>query len=608
MGRDTADLLTLRIILWGLLRKLPRLLSILKSMRELGELSSDNKISLGYYLERNADAHPDNPAILFEDDRYTHKEFNEWVNRYANYLLSLGVKKGEVISAFLENRPEILFLIGAVSKIGAIVSLINPHQRGPSLIHSFTVTPSEHFVIGEERVEAFEAIRDDLKPGMKTKQYFLKDRGMCSAPDGYSDWHKAAETSSAANPPTTADITMEDAFAYLFTSGTTGLPKAAITQHGRWVTPLKTFGQAMLQLTPEDTLYIPLPFYHGTAMYVGWPTAAAGGAAIAMRRKFSTSNFWKDVKKFNATAFVYIGELCRYLMLQPDSPVDSKNTIRKIVGNGLRPDIWKAFKSRFGISEVYEFYGASEGNIAFVNLLNLDCTVGYCPMVYAIVKYDMDNDAPVKNDEGFLQTVGKGEAGLLISQISEEMPFIGYTDAVETENKILRDVFEAGDAWFDTGDLLRDIGYKHGQFVDRIGDTFRWKGENVSTTQVEAILNDLDHITESNVYGVSIPGTDGRAGMAAIITDKDAAPMDLDTLIPALTERLPAYALPVFLRFKEEFETTDTLKLKKAALKKEAFDPNRISDPLYARLPGESSYTLLTKDLYADIIVQKYSF
>jgi citronellyl-CoA synthetase len=608
MAKDSAHLLSFRIILWALFRKLPKLSSIAKSLRELRELSSDAKMSVGFYLERNADAYPDSSAILFEDDRYTHREFNEWVNRYAHYLLSLGVQKGDVICAFLENRPEILFLLGAVSKIGAIVSLINPHQRGPSLIHSFTVTPSNHFIIGEERIEAFETIKHDLKLGKHTKQCFLKDRGAAPTPDGYIDWQKEALASKATNPPTTADISMEDAFAYLFTSGTTGLPKAAITQHGRWVTPLKTFGQAMLQLTSEDTIYIPLPFYHGTAMYVGWPTAASGGAAIAMRRKFSTSNFWKDVKKFNATAFVYIGELCRYLILEPELPEDSKNTIRKIVGNGLRPDIWKAFKSRFGISEVYEFYGASEGNIAFANFLNLECTVGFCPMPYAIITYDMDNDAAVKNDDGFLQRVEKGEAGLLIGQITEEVPFVGYTDVQETEKKILRNVFEVGDAWFDTGDLMRDIGFKHGQFVDRIGDTFRWKGENVSTTQVEAILNDLDHITESNVYGVSIPGTDGRAGMAAIIRDSKAAPMNLDTLIPTLSERLPAYALPVFLRVKEEFETTDTLKLKKATLRKEAFDPNHIPDPLYVRLPGTSTYIPLTKDLHADIIAQKYSF
>ena len=607
MGKDDKCLLALRTILLGLLRNLPKMSGILKSLRELSDISSDTKISLGYYLEKNADAYPNRSAILFEDDRYTHQEFNEWVNRYANALLSLGIQKGEVVCAFLENRPEILFLIGAVSKIGAIVSLINPHQRGPSLIHSFTVTPSDHFIIGEERIEAFEAVRDDLKPGKAAKQYFLKDRGLNPAPAGYIDWQQETEASSATNPPTTPDITMDDPFAYLFTSGTTGLPKAAITLHGRWVLPLKTFGEAMLRLTAKDTIYIPLPFYHGTAMYVGWPTAAAGGAAVAMRRKFSTSNFWKDVKKFNATAFVYIGELCRYLMLQPEDIMDSENTIEKIVGNGLRPDIWKAFKSRFAISEIYEFYGASEGNIAFANILNLDCTVGYCPTVYAIVEYDMGNGVPVRNDEGFLQAVRKGEAGLLISRISEETPFVGYTDDGETENKILRDVFETGDAWFDTGDLLRDIGYKHAQFVDRLGDTFRWKGENVSTTQVEAILNDLDPITESNVFGVSIPGVDGRAGMAAIVTDRDAQ-MDLESLISSLRERLPAYALPVFLRFKEEFETTDTLKLKKAVLKKEAFDPYRMSDPLYVRLPGERSYTPLTKHLYTEIMEGKYSF
>jgi citronellyl-CoA synthetase len=371
---------------------------------------------------------------------------------------------------------------------------------------------------------------------------------------------------------------------------------------------MMAFGKMMFNLSPKDTMYIPLPFYHGTALYVGWPTASAGGAAVAIRRRFSASNFWKDVDKFDATAFTYIGELCRYLIHQPPGPNDKKNTIKKIVGNGLRPEIWKEFKSRFGIKEVYEFYGATEGNIAFGNLLNLNCTVGLCATPYAIVKYDLDNDEPIRDENGFLQRVEKGEAGLLIGHISDKTPFDGYTDKQATEKKIVRDAFEKGDTWFDTGDLLRDIGFKHAQFVDRLGDTFRWKGENVSTTEVEAVLNSHDQVLESNVFGVAIPGTDGRAGMAAIITDKDAAEFDLAGLYDVLNQGLPTYAVPHFVRFKTEFDTTDTFKLKKSELKKEAYDPNGFKDPVFARLPGQATFMPLTVELYQEIIDGKHRF
>jgi citronellyl-CoA synthetase len=601
-------LLTFRELLPGivfLLRKLPRILGPLK---KANSLSFDDHLSLGTFLEHNAEVHPDERAILFEDQCHTHREFNETVNRYANHLLALGVKKGEAIVAFLENRPEILFLIGAVSKIGAIVSLINPNQRGPVLLHSMNVTPSRLLIIGEELVDAFEAIKGELELGSDVKTYFLPDRGLNPVPAGYVDWQLGTRDADSSNPSTTGEIKLGNPFAYLFTSGTTGMPKAAITLHYRWVLPLHWFGKVMLDLGPKDTIYIPLPFYHGTAMYVGWPAAAAGGAAVAMRRRFSASNFGKDVRKFNATAFVYIGELCRYLMLQPKSPEDRENSIEKIVGNGLRPDIWKDFKRRFDISEIYEFYGSSEGNLAFANLLNLDQTVGVCPMSHAIVKYDVDAGEPVRNENGFLQKVGRGESGLLLGGISSKAPFSGYTDKRATEKKIIRNAFEEGDAWYDTGDLLRDVGFGHAQFVDRLGDTFRWKGENVSTTEVEAVIDSFDQVSESSVYGVIIPGTEGRAGMASLIVAKGVENFDFKGLLDAMREGLPSYAVPVFIRLRTEFETTETLKIKKSESKKEGCDPNKVSDPLYVLPPGNSSYVPLTRTLYEEIVDGKHRF
>jgi citronellyl-CoA synthetase len=601
-------ILAFREILPGIGSLLPKLPGIIEPLRKAARLSLDDRLSLGTFLERNAENHPDERAILFEDQCHTHREFNETVNRYAHHLLSLGVKKGEAIIAFLENRPEILFLIGAVSKIGAIVSLINPSQRGPVLLHSMNVTPSRLLVIGEELVDAFEDIRDEIQLGSDVGVYFLGDRGLKPAPDGYVDWQLETKDADPGNPSTTAEIRMGDPFAYLFTSGTTGMPKAAVTLHYRWVLPLHWFGKVMLRLGVQDTLYIPLPFYHATAMYVGWPSAAAGGAAVAMRRRFSASNFWKDVQKFDATAFVYIGELCRYLMQQPEDPRDPDNSIRKIVGNGLRPDIWMDFKNRFDISEIYEFYGSSEGNLAFANMLNLDQTVGLCPLPHAIVKYDVDAGEPIRGENGFLQKVARGESGLLLGRIGRRSPFFGYTDKEATEKKIVRNGFEEGDAWYDTGDLLRDIGFGHAQFVDRLGDTFRWKGENVSTTEVEAVVNSFAQVSQSSVYGVAIPGTDGRAGMASVIVESEVADFDFDGLLGVAREGLPSYALPLFIRLSTELETTETLKIRKSECKKDGFDPARVADPLYVLLPGSSSYAPMTQALYEEIVDGKHRF
>ena len=606
--KDESKILRFGEFLPSILRYIPKIPSTIKAVKEAKKMSTDAKMSLGVIFEENAVKYPDVPAIKFEDAVYTHREFNQIVNRYAHFMLSLGIQKGETVIAFLENRPEILFLIGAVAKIGAVVSLINPNQRGPVLLHSVGLAPSKHLIIGEELVAAFEEVKNELNLGDDAGLYWLQDTGAGSIPDGYKDWNELTKDSDTQNPSTTADRIMEDPFAYLFTSGTTGMPKAAITLQGKWITTYMTFGKIMMRPTPKDTVYIPLPFYHGTAMYVGWPSASAGGAAVALRRKFSASQFWNDVKKFQATGFIYIGELCRYLMQQPAKPEDRQNTVKKIIGNGLRIDAWKEFKARFDIPNIYEFYGASEGNIAFINMLNLDCTVGVCLLPYAIVKYDIETESPIRDGNGFMQRVETGEAGLLLGEITDETPFVGYTDEEETEKKILRDVFEKGDAWFDTGDLLRDIGFKHAQFVDRLGDTFRWKGENVSTIEVERAVNSFEQISQSAVYGVNIPETNGRAGMAAIVAFESPEKFNLDGFYASLSSQLPAYAIPALIRFKSEFDMTETMKLKKADLKKEGFDLNQVSDPLYVCLPGTQSYTPLTEEIFRDIMKGDYRF
>ncbi len=600
--------LKFRDLLPGLLSNMPRLPSLLKVGKEMLSISMDNFNSMGQIIERNAENYPDKNALLYENLKFTHKELNDAINRFANYFQSIGMKKGDVAIILLENRPELVMLIGALSKLGAIASLINPNQRGKVLCHSVNLTRGKVFVVGDEMLSPFEEIREELALTEEDRVYFLPDGSDKSAPDGYLDLTREIQNGSISNPSITSQMKMSDPFAYVFTSGTTGMPKASVQINFRWVGAGNWFGRFNMALTAEDTMYIPLPLYHTNGLNVAWGGAAGTGAAIAICRKFSAGNFWKDTRKFNNSCFVYIGEICRYLMNQPPLAGDRDNPIQKIVGNGLRPDIWKQFKDRFGIPYVYELYGAAEGNMIFTNLLNIDCCVGLCLTPFTIVKYDIDADRPVRGKNGFMEKVERGQAGLLIGEITKRSPFIGYTRKKETEKKILRDVFKKGDEWFNTGDLIRDIGFKHAQFVDRLGDTFRWKGENVSTTEVEEIVNQVEGVAGCTVYGVAIPGTDGRAGMVSILTDTMKDDLDKKKLSENLKKQLPSYAVPIFVRMKTDFQTTATHKIKKTDLKKEGFNPETVSDPLYVMLPGEKKYRELTNEIYKNIFDGNYRF
>jgi acyl-CoA synthetase (AMP-forming)/AMP-acid ligase II len=586
-----------------------RLPAILSTRRRVANVGVENRESWGSMLEENAAKFPDRPAIKSQEACLSYRQYNEAVNRIANYFISKGLQKGDVACIFLENRPELLIVYSAMAKIGAVNSMINNNLRGDSLKHCLTLHPAKIYIVGEEVIDAFQEVIEDLALRADQKLYYLADRGQKPAPDGFSDLDACAEDIAADNPATTGAVTPADTIAYVFTSGTTGgMPKAAVIKHGRLVRGRYFNGKVVLNLKPTDTMYVPLPFFHTNALALSWPTVFANGSAVAIRRKFSVSNFWSDVRKYDATAWCYIGELCRYLMNQPPRPDDRENPLTKIIGNGLRPDIWQDFKNRFGISKVYEIYGAAESNLYFVNLLNLDGTVGRCSLPYAIVKYDVDEDTAIRDGNGFMQKIDVGETGLLLGEISEANPFVGYTSKQATESKILRDVFQKGDVWFNTGDLMRGIGYGHVQFVDRTGDTFRWKGENVSTTEVEAVANTLPQVSLSSVYGVKMPGGDGRAGMIAIIPECRIEDFDLKELGEHFKRALPSYAIPKFLRLNKNLECTATHKIKKVELKKDGYDLARISDSLYVLLPGESEYQVLTDDIYAGIMANRYRF
>jgi citronellyl-CoA synthetase len=588
------------LILW----RLPSM--IISALKGLKSISSNRNNSWGLELEKTTDKYPENAAVKSPDGSLTYRELNERANRFAHYLILKGVCRGDVVTLCFENRPELLAAYCGCSKVGAIASLINTNQRGESLVHSFNLNRGKVVIIGEECYDFISEARAaiDLE---KSALCMVRDTGKI-APKDIVDITDELARMSAENPTTTPSVTLKDAVAYVYTSGTTGgLPKAAVIINKRAVSAMFWFGRVVMRVRPSDTIYIPLPFFHTNAITVGWPPALYNGAAVALRRKFSASKFLDDVRQFGVTHFVYVGEVCRYLMSQPAQPDDHKTTLKYIIGNGLRPDIWMSFKKRFGIKKVYEFYGAAEGVGVFTNLFNFDYSVGTSLTPFALVAYDTENDVPVRNEQGFLKKVGKGETGLLIMEISEKTPFPGYSDKKKTEEKIFRDAFSKGDMWFNTGDMLRNMGFRHAQFADRVGDTFRWKGENVSTQEVEKAIDTFRGVSSSAVYGVSIPGSDGKAGMAAIIKDEET-PLDISKLAGHLKTSLPKYAVPLFVRFVPDFEWTATHKIKKTNLKTQGYDPSQVKEEVYVLLPESKGYVPLNNEIFRDMVAGKYKF
>ena len=521
-----------------------------------------SKTSIGKIFQDRAGHYPDRVFIRFGDEEITYRQANETANRFAAVLAGRGVGPGDVVGIMLRNRPETVLMMIAAVKCGAVAGMLNYNQRADVLAHSISLLNSTVLVAETDLIEP---IRDS---GAEPAALMTLD-----------EVAREAAGKPAGNPASASEVRARDTAFYIFTSGTTGAPKASVMTHQRWLRALAGFGGFGVRLRGNDTLYCALPLYHNNALTVALSSVIDAGATLALGTTFSASNFWDEIIAAEATAFIYIGELCRYLLNQPPRPTDRQHHVRVIVGNGLRPDIWEAFTERFGIKRVVEFYAASEGNTAFVNIFNIPGSTGINPLPLAYVEYDAVTGEPVRDGNGRVRRVPSGQPGLLISPVSRMAPFDGYTDKAATEKKLIRNAFKDGDVWFNTGDVMCPQGMGHASFADRIGDTFRWKGENVATTDVEAALSADPAVEECTVFGVEVPGSDGRAGMAAVKL-RDGAKFGGKTLAAKLFDRLPTYAVPLFVRIVPELETTSTFKSRKVDLREQAFGPD-VVDPLY---------------------------
>jgi fatty-acyl-CoA synthase len=558
-------------------------------------------------VEEHAKRQPDRPALLSETETFSYAELAQRIDRYARWALSAGIKPGDTVCLFMPNRPDYVAAWLGISKVGGVAALINTKLVGLSLSHCINIAQADHIVLATELAETFETALPYL--GREPKLWLRGSRADVDIGVSAASLDDVLEhlDGSPLHVTERAAVSINDRALLIYTSGTTGLPKAASISHRRILNWGGWFA-GLTGATPEDRLYDCLPLFHSVGGIVAPCSMLSAGASVVISDKFSVNGFWSDIAGWDCTLFQYIGELCRYLLKAPQSEFENTHRLRLVCGNGLRGDIWEAFQARFAIPRILEFYAATEGNFSLYNVEGKPGAIGRIPPLLAhrfpaaIVRVDPELGTPVRNADGLCIACTRGEVGEAVGRIglADEGGgrFEGYTDAVQTEKKVLRDVLVKGDAWFRTGDLMRldEQGYFH--FVDRIGDTYRWKGENVATSEVNEAVSDCPGVSEATTYGVEIPGADGRAGMAAIVIGNN---FDIGQFAAHLAGRLPAYACPVMIRICTALNTTETFKQKKHELVRDGFDPHQVTDPLFFREPRSGEYRPIDARAYARI-------
>ncbi|MFO1292107.1 MAG: long-chain-acyl-CoA synthetase [Rubrivivax sp.] len=556
------------------------------------------------FIEDCARTHGARPCLAYATQAWTYAQFNAEANRVAHALHGLGVRRGDVVAIALENRPAFFFAWFGLAKLGAVVAFLNTHVSGRLLAHALQVTGARTVIVGEECLNHFADLPAQPEPltcwlwSDAERPADAAARALCAL-----ELDALVAAAPRGDPPAAwrAGLQAGDTAQYIFTSGTTGLPKAALISHARWLMAGASMKEVW-EVVPQDRLYVFLPLYHGAASMSAAATAFAAGASLVVRRRFSRSEFWSDVRRHGVTMCQYVGEICRFLLSAPARPDDRAHPLRKMSGTGMAPEIWNQWVERFGPMQIFEGWGSTESN---TSTLNLDNRVGSCGRVpywektnLRLVRYDVAAGTYPRDAEGFCQLAAVDEPGEAIGMIYDYPDvvagrFEGYTSPADTERKILRDVFRKGDAWWASGDLLRCDADGYCWFVDRIGDTFRWKSENVSTAEVADALADFPGLDAITVYGVQVPERDGRAGMAALVLHEGAR-FDAQAFWALALERLPAYAAPLFVRIAPVADLTGNYKLRKVDLQREGFDAALVRDPLYVRDDAARSYVPLT--------------
>ncbi|XP_026797866.3 long-chain fatty acid transport protein 6 [Pangasianodon hypophthalmus] len=562
------------------------------------------------YLDRfveQANQSPEKPFIIFEKEVLTYMDVHLRSNKFANVLRSeAGVKHGDIVALWMSNEPDFVCAWLGLSKLHCEVAFLNSNIKSKSLQHCLQSCGATVLIVGSDLIP----LLDDVLPVLLNNSINVWVTAKSCSHQSVRTLLDKVELASEEKPQVDFPLpNLTSNFLFIFTSGTTGLPKAARISHIKAVMSMVFF--RMCGANKNDTIYLTLPLYHMAASLLGIGGCIDLGATCILKKKFSASQFWNDCIKYEVTVFQYIGELCRYLINQPKTPEEMAHKVRIAAGSGLRADVWKEFSRRFGKIRICEAYGLTEASIGFVNYTTEIGPIGRASyfnkhsLPFEFLKCDPETYEPIRTDKGRCLKVNKGEVGLLVAPLSFTNPFLGYAgNKTMSEKKLLRDVFKEGDVYFNTGDLMlqdhRDFVY----FKDRIGDTFRWKGENVATTEVSEVLGCLEFLEDVNVYGVTVPGYEGRAGMAAVVLKEDHD-LDGESLYNHLVQNLPRYAWPWFLRVQAFLDVTDTFKQQKKKLVEDGFCPKAVHAPLYFLDSSKKTYIPLSQSVYNDIVSGK---
>jgi fatty-acyl-CoA synthase len=572
-----------------------------RALEATAPIAANPHRTLPRVIEELAQTHGDAPALLSARETLTYRALAERANRYARWALAQNLGKGDAVGLIMPNRPEYMAIWLGIASVGGVVSLINTNLRGASLRHCIDIVAPKHVIVAAE-------LCDDVRPALT--QIACRAKIWSHGSDDFA-WIDRDVEKFAAGPLSEAErrgVTIADRALHIYTSGTTGLPKAANVSHHRLMQWSFWFA-GLMNTGPDDRMYDCLPMYHSVGGIVATGAALVRGGSVVIRERFSAHDFWDDVVDWDCTLFQYIGELCRYLVNAPQRPREKQHRLRVCCGNGLRADVWEKFQNRFAIPRILEFYAATEGNVSLYNVEGKIGAIGRVPSFLAhrfplaLLKSDPATNEPARDKNGFCAHCATGEVGEAVGKIHDgaahaAAPFEGYSNAVESEKKILRNVFERGDAWYRTGDLMRADAGGYFYFVDRIGDTFRWKGENVATSEVAAAITAFPGVTEATVYGVAVPGTEGAAGMAALVVD---GKLDLQQFREHLARALPSYARPLFLRIQDRIAVTATFKHQKSDLVRDGFDPAAMADAIYFDDPSQRAYVRLDEPIYERI-------
>jgi len=559
-------------------------------------------ITLPALIERLAGEFNAAPALVSAEASMSYGQLGFRCNQYSRWAIGRDLKRGDAVALLMSNCAEYLAIWLGLTRIGVVVALINSQLAGDVLAHSINIADPKYLIVGADLGSRVAAIRQGLPPALKYR-VAGSGREFEQLQPELAPLSGESLTAAECEPPP-----IDATALYIYTSGTTGLPKAAKVSHYRLMQWSHWFA-GMLDTQPHDRMFNCLPLYHSVGGVVATFATLVNGGAVVIRPRFSASDFWRDVRDERCTLFQYIGELCRYLVNTPYQPTETEHCLRIACGNGLRPEVWVPFQTRFKIPRILEYYASTEGNFSLYNCEGQPGAIGRIPaflasrLPVALLRFDVEKSEPWRNAEGFCERCAANEIGEAVGLMPDTGAerggrFEGYADQEASNRKVLRNVFKAGDSWYRTGDLMRRDERGFYYFVDRVGETYRWKGENVSTAEVLTALTASRGVVEGVVYGVSVPGADGRAGTAALVVNAD---FDLIAFRAEVASRLPPYARPVFLRILTTLEATSTFKPRKQDLMQAGFDPGRMTDPLYFDDARAQRYVPVDAALHAAI-------